>query len=294
MRLRGRETLLLVTSLLLAMLIWFFTNLSKEYLDVISIPVVAECNIQGHSGISSNTANVSARCKADGFRLLREHSAKTRRPVRVNFSRGDVHHAGGDRYYIAGNAKNSYAESIFGSGVTLESFVSDTLFFTFPSENNKVVPIRLVPDSVTVYGEKSRLDLIDHVSTVPISLSDVHENRHGALRLRGIKGVRTSDGEVSYELPVARYVELRSVMPVPVLHAPAGHKLQVFPSHATVIIRCEFPVGRDPFESFRLYVDYDDYISSLTGRCVPRVGKLPPGVLDYRIEPEVFDCFETD
>jgi hypothetical protein len=34
--------------------------------------------------------------------------------------------------------------------------------------------------------------------------------------------------------------------------------------------------------------------SSLSGRCVARVSELPHDVLDYRIEPAVFDCIETD
>jgi len=68
----------------------------------------------------------------------------------------------------------------------------------------------------------------------------------------------------------------------------------VYPSKATVILLCKFPVGRDPFDSFEVYVDFDDFNTSLSGRCVARTGeKLPSGVLDYRVEPAVFDCIET-
>ena len=41
-------------------------------------------------------------------------------------------------------------------------------------------------------------------------------------------------------------------------------------------------------------IDYEDFASSISGRCVPRVRTLPSGVLDYRVEPAVFDCIETD
>ena len=194
----------------------------------------------------------------------------------------------------------------------MEDIITDTLFFTFVPENNKRVPVhftgdfsyrsqymasgplRLTPDSVTVYGEKARLDLVDHVSTVPRIVDDVHETQHGVLRLRRIKGVRLSDEEVSYELPVSRYVELRSELPVQVRNVPAGRHLDVFPSRATVVLHCTFPVGHDPFEAFDLYIDYADFASSLSGRCVARVRELPRNVLDYRVEPTVFDCIETD
>ena len=112
--------------------------------------------------------------------------------------------------------------------------------------------------------------------------------------LRRIKGVRLSDEEVSYELPVSRYVEMRSELPLSVRNIPAGRHLDVFPSRATVILHCTFPPVRNPFESFELFIDYEDFASSLSGRCVARVKDLPRGVLDYRVEPAVFDCIETD
>ena len=286
--LRGREWLLFATSLILAVLIWFLSNLSRSYSGVLGVPVVAECNLQGYSNVSSNSAMLSARCRAEGFRLLREGTRSSRRPVRVAFDRADLRHGTGDRFFVTGNVMNNYLRQI-------------SLYFLFSQENNKRVPVnftgdfsyrsqymasgplKITPDSVTVYGEKARLDLVDHVSTAQVFPDDVHEAQHGVLRLRKIKGVRFSDEEISYELPVARYVELRSELPVSVRNVSGGRHLDVFPSRATVILHCIFPVGRDPFESFQLYIDYADFASSLSGRCVPRVQELPPGVLDYRV-----------
>ena len=310
--LQGREWLLFATSLILAVLIWFLSNLSRSYSGVLGVPVVAECNLQGYSNISSNSTVLSARCRAEGFRLLREGTRRSRKPVRVAFDRADLRHAAGERFFVTGNVMNNYLRQIFGDKVDVEDIITDTLYFIFSPENNKRVPVnfagdftyrsqymasgplRLTPDSVTVYGEKARLDLVDHVSTAQIYPDDVHDTQHGVLRLNRIKGVRLSDSEVSYELPVSRYVELRSELPVSVRNAPGGHHLDVFPSRATVILHCTFPVGRNPFEAFELYIDYADFASSLSGRCVARVNELPSGVLDYRVEPAVFDCLETD
>ena len=273
--LRGREWLLFATSLIIAVLIWFLSNLSRSYSGVLGVPVVAECNIQGYSNLSSNSAMLSARCRAEGFRLLREGTRRSRRPIQVSFDRADLRHGTGDRFFVTGNVMNNYD-------------------FTYRSQYMASGPLKITPDSVTVYGEKARLDLVDHVSTAQVFPDDVHEAQHGVLRLRKIKGVRLSDEQISYELPVSRYVELRSELPVAVRNVPGGHHLDVFPSRATVILHCIFPVGRDPFESFELFIDYEDFASSLSGRCVPRVRELPRGVLDYRVEPAVFDCIETD
>ena len=84
------EGVIMILSLVLAVLIWVLTNLSKDYSGTISVPVVAQCNIDGHRGTSSNTVVVSARCRTDGFRLVREHSRKEKNVVIVAFDRGDL------------------------------------------------------------------------------------------------------------------------------------------------------------------------------------------------------------
>lgn len=98
---------------------------------------------------------------------------------------------------------------------------------------------------------------------------------------------------MSYELPVSRYVELTANVNLEVWNVPAGSSLQVYPPTAQIYLRCAFPIAKDPLSTLRLYIDWRDFSSSLTGRCVPRVMRLPAGVLGYRIEPEVFDCIEV-
>ena len=301
--------MLFLVSLLIALVLWLMNSLGREYTGVVNVPVVASCSIEGHSALSSNSATVSARCRTTGYQLLRSGSRKN---VIVRFDKADLHPGPGDNFYIVGNAKNSYISQFFGDRAQVEAFISDTLSFLFPAENHKKVPvelehdisyraqfmssapIRIQPDSVMVYGEPGRLDAVQRVKTARLSLDDVHQGEHGMLKLMPVKGVRVSEEEVSYELSVSRYVEVRSTLPVEVWNAPAGKSFQVFPSQAEVVLRCMFPVSRDPFGQFKLYIDYKDFASSLTGRCVPRTLRLPAGVLDYRLEPEIFDCIELD
>lgn len=306
----GREWIFLVLSVLLAFLIWVLTNLSKEYSGTVSVPVVAECNIEGHGTVSSNTVLVSARCRADGFRLVREASRQERKVLKVRFDRADMRRMGPDTYCIIGGAKNSYTNQFFGDNVHVEAFITDTLKFVFPAENHKRVPVEVPhslsfrsqhmqsgpvvvsPDSVTVYGNADRLAGVEKVVTSRIVMSDLSESRHGVLRLNAPDGVRLSTDQVSYEIPVSRYVELQATFPVQVHNLPSGRQLQVYPATAKVVFRCAFPLAKDPRASVSLYVDWRDFSNSLTGRCAPRMSRLPVGVLEYRVEPEVFDCVE--
>jgi len=307
----GREWIVFVMSILVAAFVWFLSNLSQEYSGTISVPVVAVCNLEGHGTESSNTVLVSARCRADGFRLVREQSRRERKVVKVRFESADLRRTAPDTYCVIGGIKNNYIGQFFGEGAQVEAFITDTLRFIFPPENHKKVPVevshavncrsqympsgpfKVTPDSVTVYGEAARLETVEKVTAPHLALTDVHQPQHGVLRLNAIPGVRLSVDEVSYELPVTRYVELRTTVPIEVWNAPAGRQLQVYPPQAEVVLRCAFPIVRDPLPSFKLYVDWNDFSASITGRCAPRTLRVPPGVLDYRVSPEVFDCIEV-
>ena len=78
----GRDWILFLTSFVLAFVIWLGSNLSRSYSGVISIPVVAECNIDGHSDVSANVANAVARCHTTGYRLLSNRYSEGKKPVR--------------------------------------------------------------------------------------------------------------------------------------------------------------------------------------------------------------------
>ena len=310
LHLDGRDISVFLMSLLLAFSIWLIHNLSLNYSDTLSMPVVARCEIEGHSNVSSNSSMIAARCRTSGFSLLRiRHQAK-RKALNVRFDSKDLHHKDGEIFYITAAELSNYVTEIFGDGVRLESFLSETVQFRFPFENNKKVPvqavqvvsfkpqymamgqIRLQPDSVTIYGEPFHLEHIDRVFTRTIDLHNLKSSAHGVIRLDPVHGVRMSTTEVNYSLDVTRYVEIRSEVSVGVRNVPAGKKLSVYPSTASVVYKCAFPLSQDPTEGVQFYIDYADFKSSIGGKCIAHASRVPEGVIECTVTPEVFDCVE--
>lgn len=308
----GRDTAIFLTSLLLAFSIWLIHNLSLYYNEVVSVPVRAVCNLEGHSLVSSNDAVVQARMRLTGFDVLRSRRAASRKPVEVEFAPADMHFKGGEFFYLTATDLNRYVQAVFGDNARLETMISDSVFFRFPLENSRKVPVvpvcsvdfapqytamgdlRVIPDSVTVYGEPSHLEKVDRILTRPFSLSGLRVSAHGRVRLEDAGALRLSENAVTYTLDVSRYVEIRADLPVEGRNVPAGRNLLIYPSVATVLFKCAFPVSVDPAEEgVSLYVDYRDFAQSLGGKCLPRIDALPPGVLDYTVEPQVFDCVES-
>ena len=295
--------------LFLSASIWLIYNLSQAHTDIVSQEVVAESNIEGRAGRSSDAVTMSARCTASGFRLLR--IALRRGGTVVWFSADDLAHSDGDYYSISSSQLLRYTESIFGPGVKVESFLFDRASFRFIPENNKKVPVRPVkllsfrpqysqasqllvrPDSVIVYGPSEVIGRIEEVYTRTISLSDIHSNSHGEARLETPTGVRLSDDKVEYSFEVSRYVELKASLPIAVRNVPAGIILRSYPTTAEVVFRCVFPIITDPTGIVGCYVDYDEFQGSITGRCVVRHDPLPKGVMECRIDPQVVECVES-
>lgn len=297
-------------SLLLAFGIWLLHNLSLNYSETMSVPVIAECNLEGHSNVSSNSSTIAARCRTSGFSILRGRHKAKKEAVRVRFNTADMHPAEGDMYYITSAELGNYVSDIFGEGVQLESFLSESFQFRFPVENHKKVPVQAVtvftfkpqymamgpihlkPDSVTVYGEPYHLETINKVFTRAVELNNLKSSAHGSVKLESIQGVRMSEDEVGYSLDVARFVEIATEVSVTPRNVPAGLKLSVFPSTARVVYKCNFPLSHDPSDLVSFHIDYTDFRKSIGGRCMAIPSKIPDGVIDYSIEPEVFDCVE--
>ena len=287
--------------------IWLVLNLSQDYVAIVSAPVVARSNLEGRAAVSQSEATATAQVTASGYRHL-VMARRHKRPVQVDFAAADFRHLAGDRYSIANAALYRYVSQLFGEGVTVESFISDDLDFAFPEESYKKVPVQpvvslsfepqymaqkpmsLQPDSVLVYGEPSRLENVESVSTKPLDLTGVRSSVHGKVRLETPSGVRLSHQESVYSMEVTRYVELRAEVKVETRNVPAHVNLAILPSTATVTFRCVFPTTVDPARQTRFYIDYQDFAGSRNGRCVARCEGLPAGVIDYSITPEVFDC----
>ena len=298
----------LILSLLLTLGIWLIRNLSQEYSDIVSVPVVAHSNIKGRSDTSSEAAMVVARCKASGFYLVSNHLFPRRRPLDVNIAAEDLRHKEGDYFTISLSALTRYASDIFGSEVSLESFVSQNLLFRFPSRYYRRLPVKAVeqisfrpqymalddmilsPDSVTVYGDSSRLRRLDAILTEPIFLSDLRGSAHGVAALNAPAGVRLAEKEVNYSLDVVRYVEVVSESALSVSGAPASVNLLLNPRRVRVSYRCIFPFEGNPFEKMKFYIDYKDFESSISGRCAVRCDDSPDGVIDFSVEPEICEC----
>lgn len=307
----GRDWAVLLLALLLAFSIWLIHNLSLRYNEYLTVTVKAVCNLEGHSEVSSNRCEVMARGRTTGYKVLKNMLSRNRE-VKVHFSPSVMKRKSDDIYYITSSDLQEYSHLIYGDKVTVEYFVSDTLFFRFPQQDSRRVPVILVsslsfrpqymgddeiactPDSITIYGEKFKIEKINQVFTAPVRRSDVHEDVYGMVNIEKIRGVRYSVPEVRYSLDVTRYVELKKTFTVRTVNVPSDKRLLVYPSSVDMIFRCRYPMTVDMTDDIVLEVDYNDFIVSMNGQCRVRLSAIPEGIISYDFDPMVVDCVLED
>lgn len=311
LNINGRDWVVLLLALLLAFSIWLIHNLTLKYNDYMSVSVIASCSIPGHSSVSADKSEVTARCRATGYKVIRSYIRRGRN-VQIQFRATDMKHKEGDVFYVTPSDLKDYSHLIFGPEITVDHFVTDTVFFRFPFENYKKVPVlpissvtyadqymaeaplNVMPDSVLVYGEPFRLENINAVYTRPINFIDLSEDISGVSKLEKIKGTRVSESEVRYELNVKRYVEIVTTVPVTVVNVPADKNMLVYPSAVEVSLKCNFPLVDNPESGLRVEADYNDLQHSLSQRCLLNVSTPSRGVISSETTPISVSCVLED
>lgn len=300
-----KDYVALAVSLLVAFSVWIVHNLSLPYSGIAQCSVVAVCKIDGHADKSTNSERLAAMCNMSGFDFL--GAAVHTETVTFTVNQDDMHPKGGDEFYMTADDLTQYFHDIFGNESKLEYFITDTLFFTFPSVECKKVPIhavvsmdfkeqympvgelKLSHDSVLVYGNESRLIMVDRVETDPVYLYSLCDDVYGEVQLKQIKDVRLSLDKVTYSLSVTRFVEQRVKIPVRIEGAPEDVQISVYPASATLIVKSVFPDVTD-FSSTYVSVGYDEFAGSLSGKCCGVAKNLPVGVMEFSLQPDFFDC----
>ncbi len=305
LRLSTREWVVLLLALLLASSIWLIHKLSLEYSVYMNVKVVAESNIHGHSKYSSSGVEVMAKCRTTGWRVLYSYLTRDK-VVYVNIPSNVLESDPEDKnsYYITSERLHEYADQIYGSGVSVDYFVSEKVSFKFNEETWKEVPIKPVstlsfeeqhlavselivePDHVIVYGDPVQLSQLEFVTTDIIKHTSIVEDISGMISLTPISGLRYSVDEVHYMMDISRYVEIEHErIPIEVINTPPGKRMVADPLYVDVVLKCQFPLKSDVTKAPYLIVDYEEFRNSISGKVVVELQTMPAGVIDYEISP---------
>jgi hypothetical protein len=254
----NRRTVVFLACLVLSGLFWVLTSLSKEYTEVIHVPVVYTGIPDDKLVVNPLQKNLDAEVRGFGFDLIWYWLRFEELQIEVSAAPDQLRkfkRNGKLWHYCLMRERQGQIAANFNEQFQLLSVKPDTLFFRFRDRSAKRVPVklnaqmtfekqygmvgmaRLEPDSVTVFGLKEWLDTLDHVLTEPEKWTGLKESITTELRLQvpyNSHLMSLSDTMTVVELNVAEFTEGRVTIPVMIMGDRAD-RIKLFPQQVEVI-----------------------------------------------------------
>ena len=230
--------------LFFAFVIWFFVQFSKQYNEIINIPV-NYVNIPPDKMLTEdNPSEVKLRMVENGFKIAWFSFF----PPTLDIDVSKTFQENGKLFYVIDENREDILAQL-NIDFDDNRFVKDALAINFEQKEEKMLPVisrisvgyapgygsldslQLEPDSVRVTGPQPVLDTLNAVYTVPLELKKASAALRGnvALDSTGLGGVNFYRDEVNYSLEVEKYTEGKVMVPIELINVPEGTNVVIFP-----------------------------------------------------------------
>lgn len=306
----GRNWIILVFSLLLAFFMWSVMKLSNRYSSYVRYRIEVTTSIPGRKNVAVSEDVLVIGAKSTGFHILQNISGKENAPLLLEDVDSRFFHKyeqEGDVYYLLPDNLKQKIQDVFGSDMQVESFATDTLFFSFPVQQNRKVPVvassvvsygkqympygtmTLKPDSILIYGDEVLVSQVEQVTTRAIKSNGADGPISGVVELNPVQGIRFSTDEVFYSQEIGRFVEHTVKVPVTIADAPSYANVAVVPQEVTIRYRRPFGSSASfTSQDFAVTVGYDEILRRDVVK--PAITRQPEGILKLEIEPKFVEC----
>lgn len=269
--------------LIFSAIIWVLVQFSKEYTQVISIPV-KYVNVPLDKSLSSDRPKkLDLRLQDNGFVIMWNYRI-FRPELIVDLGKAEV----ADQELIF-NLEEHQEEISAQMDVNFENshFLKDQIVIGFQPKKEKKIkvvprlnlnyavgysagaPVKLTPDSIKVSGPEGVIDTITQVPTKNLKVNGVNSDLRGQVKIDttnlGMLGFYQT--AVQYSQEVEKFTEGKVQIPVEVFNVPEGINLVIFPKEVVVY----YQVNLGDYEKveasdFRVVCDFnslqsgDDYL----------------------------------
>ena len=168
--------------------------------------------------------------------------------------------------------------------VTINGTISPAAGYLFSDS------IRIEPNRVIAYGNKTALDALNEIKTLPLDYNSIDKNWTVSAGLQAPEGIRLSADKVTLSAGIEEYTEKTFELPVVCYNVPPNRRVRFFPSMVELGVR----VGLSKYSqlsksNFEIAVNYNDLKVKATTNCSLTLTRLPSGVESYRIVPDVIE-----
>lgn len=284
--------------LFFAVVIWIFVQFSKQYNEIIEIPV-SYVNIPPDKLLSpENPSVLKLRMEENGFKVA--WFSLFPPTLYIDVSRA-VEQEGKLLYFIDENR----SEILSQLNIDFEDsqFVKDVLSIDFQQKKEKKLPViskievqfaagysarnglQIRPDSVKVSGPDELLDSLTQLSTRSLKLQKVNDDLNGSIKIdtAGLKNLTIYTPEVEYLLDVEKFTEGSVEVPIELINVPEGLNVVIFPKETLLFYQVVLEdYNKVNASDFRVVADF----SKLQGNqdfLIPEISKKPAFTTHHRL-----------
>lgn len=260
--------------LFFAVIIWIFVQFSKQYNEIINIPV-EYVNVPPDKLITEdNPKNLKLRMEENGFRI----AWKSLFPPTLYIDLEKTVLSNGKLLYVIDENRSDIISQL---NIDFEDsrFVKEVLAINFQQKAEKKLPvksrievdfaagysateeIRLEPDSIKVSGPDELLDTISMLQTREIKLKKVKEDISGMVKIdtSNYKGLTLYTPEVKFSAEVEKFTEGSVTVPIELINVPTGMEVVIFPKETLLFYQVNLKdYSKITASDFRVVADFSE------------------------------------
>lgn len=284
--------------LLFAVVVWIFVQFSKQYNQVVEIPV-EYVNIPPNKVITEdNPETLKLRMVENGFRIAWFSMFAPTLSIDVSGLRETDERL----LYVLDENRNEIREQL---DLNFENshFLRDVIYINYQQRKEKTIPVssriridfgagyaatgelEIEPDSITVSGPDNILDTLNQLQTVPARFRDVKNDLSGTIAIdtSRLRKVNVYRNRVNYSVEVGRFTEGSVEVPVQLINVPENLNVVIFPKTILVFYQVSLEnFNRVEASDFRVVGDFSE-VDEAQDFIIPRITKSPSFVDNLRL-----------
>lgn len=301
-----KKILVFLVCIVISTLFWFLVVLSKDYNDVLTIPVKYVNIPKGKVIVNELPAKVTVELRSFGFNLIKFRLINPEEELLIDVSQ-QIKMRNPERGFIVTNSRLDRYSSQMNGNIQLVRITPDTLFFDFDTKQTNVVTVKpnidvsfgeqfylsgqitVKPERVQLIGGSRSVDTMTVIQTEKLVLSNLEQSQKRKVKVQipaSISGVVSDPPEVEVSVPIDKFTEASVSVPVKVENIPEGFSVRTYPENVKIVYLVALSnFDKVKADQFEVSADFSAVTKSAT-RIKAELTKTSPFVRNVRIQPE--------
>lgn len=238
--------------LIFAIVIWIFVQFSKQYDEILQIPV-EYTNVPPDKLLKQdNPRNVQLRMQENGFKL----AWFSLFPPTLTIDVSETNEEGGNLIYVINENRPDIINQL-DIDFDDSNFLKEVIVIGYEQKQEKKLPVisridiayaagysaiedlSISPDSVRVSGPDNILDTLTALYTFPVNFTKVKDDLSGAVYLdsTALPNVTFYRNRVNYSIDVEKFTEGSVQVPIELINVPKGLNVVIFPKETVLFFQ---------------------------------------------------------